>query len=39
MSKLYLDIPYEHIEDLESYGCEFDEERENVFTMDIKKII
>ncbi len=31
MSKLYLDIPYEHIEDLESYGCEFDEEREKWF--------
>lgn len=25
MGKLYLDLPYEHIEDLESYGCYFDE--------------
>lgn len=26
MGKLYLDLPYEHIEDLKSYGCYFDEE-------------
>lgn len=28
MGKLYLDLPYEHIEDLESYGCYFDEDVE-----------
>lgn len=28
MGKLYLDLPFEHIEDLESYGCYYDEDVE-----------